>query len=88
MAISEAPHAVRHLRDQWSAFAPTVLDEPATQPPQLFLLASASEDQVDRQAVQSARRHAQHHRNMIGAACLGAMGSVFSLALLMVQLAK
>ena len=88
MAISEAPRVVRHGQAHWSALAPDVVDEMPVGAPHLFLLGSASEEHVDRQAVQAVRRHAQQHRNLVGAACLAGIGSVFGLALLMVQLAQ
>jgi hypothetical protein len=88
MAISEAPQVVRHGRAAWPALVSDLANEMPGSTPHLFLLGSASEEQVDRQAVQAVRRHAQQHRTLVGAACLAGIGSVFGLALLMVQLAQ
>jgi len=87
MAISEAPRVVRHQRAMLPVMTPNALGD-KVDVPQLHLLATASEEQVDRQAVQALRRHVQHHRNTVGATCLGGIGLVFGLALLMVQLAQ
>ncbi|MEI7479295.1 MAG: hypothetical protein WCK25_03195 [Actinomycetes bacterium] len=88
MAISEAPRVVRHGRAEWPALVSDADVALPSNPPHLFLLASASEEQVDRQAVQAVRRHAQQHRNMVGAGCLAGIGAVFGLAMVMVQLAQ
>ncbi len=87
MAISEALQIVGPDQAEWTALA-SDLGLQATATPHLFLLASASEEHIDRQAVQAVRRQVQQHRNVVASACLCSVGAVFGLAMLMVQLAQ
>ena len=88
MAISEAPRVVRHGSVSWPTSSSALCQELPTNADHLFLLASASEEQIDRQAVQAVRRQMQRHKNMVGTFCLSGIGAVFGLSLLMVQLAQ
>jgi hypothetical protein len=87
MAISEALQIVEREQAECAVFASGAVEE-ASAAPHLFLLASASEEHVDRQAVRAVRRQAQQHRNVVAGACLCSIGAVFGLAMLMVQLAQ
>jgi hypothetical protein len=85
MAISDVLKLHEQLEDPWLA-SPDVEGDGAVA--HLVLLATATEEHVDRQAVRAVRHSAQQHRNKVGMWCLTGVGAVFGTAMLMVQLAQ